>query len=562
MWLLPHGSSEHKLDLLTSGKTTDVRVCCELRLESEIAEHFLNIGSSQWFTHHTGGSSLSGINLVNHLLVTHLFELSTGQPRGLSSWGILPLNLVLVTLLQLTAVEKLLDRALDTLFGGHLLFLELGLFFLGQTINLALGFSVLSGSVTPLNVLVWSLIQMTLNMMESVLGNICHTQVRMLPHKSIIWLQLSGEKFDHGRLTSSVWSNTGNTGVERHLECDVIENLLVSSWITKVHSSHLEDSSVFGVNTLKESWLWKNPLGLSILQVVVGLGLWSVLDKLSQVSTVLADLASLIMNNTSAHLVQESRVVRHNDRCHVRQGCEVVNQPLDVGNVKMVCRLIQQHNISLHQHSTGQSKLHLPSSRESSHSSILHILGETNGSQSSLDFFLGDLLILSQSLIIGDEINDCSLSLGGIDVVLNIHSAELFLWWESIDLSIGNGSHQCGLSASVWSTETITLSTLQVKGSIHQKHLGTISKGEFAVAKILTFLLINLGLLLLGLLEADGKESSSHLVGSWLRQVWSEVWNNTVLPYLLIEVLEIHKSSSNSGDILEGSLSISSESSS
>lgn len=57
------------------------------------------------------------------------------------------------------------------------------------------------------------------------------------------------------------------------------ENLLVSN----LH--HLEDGSVLGLNALQEAWLRQDELqALGRLQLVVGAGLWLLLDKLAEVA--------------------------------------------------------------------------------------------------------------------------------------------------------------------------------------------------------------------------------------------------------------------------------------
>ena len=46
---------------------------------------------------------------------------------------------------------------------------------------------------------------------------------------------------------------------------------------------------------------------------------------------------------------------------------EVALQPSNVDNIQMVSRLIKQEDISLEEHSTGESELHLPTTRELRH---------------------------------------------------------------------------------------------------------------------------------------------------------------------------------------------------
>lgn len=51
-------------------------------------------------------------------------------------------------------------------------------------------------------------------------------------------------------------------------------------------------------------------------------------------------------------------VMRHNDAGNLVQPRQVILQPLDVENIQVVCRLIQQHNVSAHQHGPSCSVEH------------------------------------------------------------------------------------------------------------------------------------------------------------------------------------------------------------
>ena len=68
---------------------------------------------------------------------------------------------------------------------------------------------------------------------------------------------------------------------------------------------------------------------------------------------VVLQLAVLIVDDPGAHMVQEATVVRHHHAGHVRQVGQVVLQPRHILDVQVVGGLIQQHDVSLHQHGTG-----------------------------------------------------------------------------------------------------------------------------------------------------------------------------------------------------------------
>ena len=66
---------------------------------------------------------------------------------------------------------------------------------------------------------------MLLNVMESVLSNIGHSQVGVLPHSTLCSLQLTGEQLDHGGLASSIGSNDSHTRVQGDSNADALKNL-------------------------------------------------------------------------------------------------------------------------------------------------------------------------------------------------------------------------------------------------------------------------------------------------------------------------------------------------
>ena len=51
-------------------------------------------------------------------------------------------------------------------------------------------------------------------------------------------------------------------------------------------------------------------------------------------------------------VIQESSVVRHHDCCNVCQRVDVVLDPGYVDDVQVICRLVQQQNVSFLKHGT------------------------------------------------------------------------------------------------------------------------------------------------------------------------------------------------------------------
>lgn len=165
---------------------------------------------------------------------------------------------------------------------------------------------------------------------------------------------------------------------------------------------------------------------------------------------------------------------------------EVVLEPSDVDNIKMVSRLIEKEDVRLEEHSAGKGELHLPTTRKAADSLSLAFIGETDGGEG-----LDDLLTSSlNTLVADDELEDRGVFLGSIDVVLDVESADLIRGGETFNLAIGDGAHEGRLSGTVLTAETVAVATLEAEGSGVEQDLGTISERELAVAKIFTLLLV------------------------------------------------------------------------
>ena len=110
---------------------------------------------------------------------------------------------------------------------------------------------------------------------------------------------------------------------------------------------------------------------------------------------------------------------------------EVVLEPGDVDNVKMVGRLIEQEDVGLEEHSAGKRELHLPTTRERTNSMSLTNIIETDGTKS-----LDDLLARSlDTLIAEDELENRDGLLGTIDIVLDVEGADLVRGREALNLA-------------------------------------------------------------------------------------------------------------------------------
>lgn len=167
---------------------------------------------------------------------------------------------------------------------------------------------------------------------------------------------------------------------------------------------------------------------------------------------------------------------------------EVVLQPLDVLDVQVVGGLIQQENVGLFEHSTGQSQLHLPTTRKGGDGAVKLLAEETEFLKLVLDISLVGLQANFVELLDGPA-DDGLLRVGGVQVVLNEDSLDL-VFLETLELLVVDSAHESGLTGTVGTEETVTLTTLETQVSLVQQDLGTIGQGEGAVAQILTLLLI------------------------------------------------------------------------
>ena len=60
---------------------------------------------------------------------------------------------------------------------------------------------------TPLDILDWRLLQVTFDVVGSVLRNVSNTKGRVLIHRPLLRFYLSGQNLDEGRLSGTIGSN-------------------------------------------------------------------------------------------------------------------------------------------------------------------------------------------------------------------------------------------------------------------------------------------------------------------------------------------------------------------
>ena len=97
----------------------------------------------------------------------------------------------------------------------------------------------------------------------------------------------------------------------------------------------------------------------------------------------------------------------------------------------MVGRLVEQEDVGLEEHRTGERELHLPATRERADGLSLALVGEADGRE-RLD---GPLASRLDTLIGADELQNGGVP-GAVDVVLDVEGADLVGGREALDLAV------------------------------------------------------------------------------------------------------------------------------
>lgn len=501
---LPRAGSKDDLDTLTTGQTAHAGVGNQLSIETELLAVGLNLLTDER-TELTAGKGLLLVNLGNHLGVG-LHDLVTGNPGvvgGHHGSPALALHadvltqreraLVLVAVLELTTsvdTNDTTELALDLVDLVHGLLILVG----DDLVGTVHGLTVLTGLETPLDVLGGSGVEVVINVSESVLLDVGDTDVLVLVDVTSGGDQLTGQDVDQGRFTSTVGTDDGNTGAQGDLEGDVGELGLGGAGVLEGHVVDTDDGLGLGLDTLKETGLGELELELGGTQLVVGASRGDTLDELAQVTTVTLELEALVVDDVLDDVVQELAVVGDDDGS-AGGGAQVVLQPGDVLDVQVVGRLIEQQDIGGLEDGTGQSQLHLPTTGEGGDGTLELLTQETELFELGLNVRLAGLDTDLAELLDGPA-NDGLLSVGSIQVVLDVDGLDLILLGETLKLLVVDGTHEGGLTGTVGAEQTVTLTTLEAEAGLVQQNLGTVGQGESAVAQILTLLLVGENLIL------------------------------------------------------------------
>merc|ERR1711966_254552 len=321
-------------------------------------------------------------------------------------------------------------------------------------------------------------------MVEGVLRDVSDTSVRVLPDVTGLWHNLSGKHLYHGGLSGSVLADASDTGSHRDLDGDVEKGWLGVSRVGEVALGHLHQGLTPGLDSGDRSRLWEVELELRRLELEERLGGRVLLDKSVKVTPESGELQVLDLEHVGAAVIQETRVVGHHNTGDFVQRVEVALNPSDVDDIQVVGRLVQQEDIGTLKHRTGKRELHSPASGKGGHGVErlgLAGVGETDVAEDLNDLVPRDTASLD-GRILEDVVNARQVRKLSLDVGLDEHGPDLGRIWESLDLVTGDGPHQGSLSGVVTSEQTVVLTTNQLHVGVVEQDLGSVGKGELAVA--------------------------------------------------------------------------------
>mmetsp|Transcript_2786 Transcript_2786/g.7400 ORF Transcript_2786/g.7400 Transcript_2786/m.7400 type:complete len:584 (-) Transcript_2786:148-1899(-) len=222
----------------------------------------------------------------------------------------------------------------------------------------------------------------------------------------------------------------------------------------------------------------------------------------------------------------------------------------------MVRGLVEEEDIRLHEDGASERELHLPPAGERHDGTVDHALGELERREGRLDVSRGGAVALDD-FVVQHELDDGHVVLVALDVVLDVHGAELLGGREPVNLAVVDRLHQGRLAATVGAAQAVTLTLLHVEGGVVEENQGAVREGEVALAQILTLLVLDdehlLGSLVLGVRDVD--ELLSGILGTLEEE--REVRRGAgVLPRLKVKVLGQEGVGGEGADVLKVGLDV------
>src|ERR1700761_5906175 len=125
----------------------------------------------------------------------------------------------------------------------------------------------------------------------------------------------------------------------------------------------------------------------------------------------------------------------------------------------MVSWFIEKEDVGFEQHRAREGELHFPTTREGTDSAVLLLFIEANALECGPN--LG--FIRLYTLVRDNELDDRSIFLRSVNVVLHVERTNIVRGRETFDLAVGDSTHEGRLSGSILAAQTVTVATLQVK---------------------------------------------------------------------------------------------------
>mmetsp|Transcript_14470 Transcript_14470/g.27591 ORF Transcript_14470/g.27591 Transcript_14470/m.27591 type:complete len:882 (+) Transcript_14470:386-3031(+) len=566
--LVPHGRRKDDLHLLPSGQRRHTVVRAKLPGQAAVLKVLLDVLGRERADVKAGPLGNLEIHRLHCLLPAHLLERLLGEVLAAVDGGsrVLDLVLVILGLVRLTATDQLRHNLLHLSDLTGLVVDELNLERLLLKLDLLVG--ELHGNldetllvltvvgVPPPDVLIGSLVQVALNVVEGVLGDVRDTGVGVLPDVSCLRLDLADEELDHGRLAGAVLADARDAGGEGNLDGNVEERRLLVAGVREGALGHLHERLALGLDALDRTRLGELELELRLREGEVGPGRRLDLHELVEVALEGVKLQVLDLKDVGAAVVQKSGIVRHDDGGDVGEGVQVVLHPRDVDDVQVVGGLIEQKNVCLLKHGTRQSELHAPSSRKGRHGVIrlgLAVGDEADRGEDAPDLILADVQGLD--LLVGEDVVDArQVRLLALNVGLDEDGTDLGHVGEALHLVVRDGPHQRGLSGVISAQETVTLTTLQLHLGVVEQNLGTVREGELAVAQLLGVVVL---VLLLGNFEhllAHDAGGLGDVLGLLVVEEALELRRDELLPLQVLHEGQVHHARGDDGGVVDDGL--------
>ncbi len=147
---------------------------------------------------------------------------------------------------------------------------------------------------------------------------------------------------------------------------------------------------------------------------------------------------------------------------------EILLEPLDVRNIEVVGRFVEQQHVGPLEHGTRQRQLHLPPTGQRAHLLRLPTLGARGEAEllqdgrDSLPSLLGD------GRVLGDELEDADVGILAL-VVLDIARAKDVLGREALQLAARDAPHERGLPSAVSAAEAISVALKQAEVGMRER---------------------------------------------------------------------------------------------